>query len=162
MKITAHINLWTSCNGGSAGLFSCKVKWGISPPVQPLKDTEVTEGSEQSVEQGTLSAVMAHIEINLWSRSVVLMLNKPCQETALHILSSTVGADEIPLQCLGRRGFAFLYYIQRQAESHSSMHHLKTLHSFHLQHHHNYYLFNSEAASKYTHKSLLTPCISML
>lgn len=40
------------------------------------------------------------------------MLNKPCQETALHILSSIVGADEAPLQYSGRTGFKFLYYIQ--------------------------------------------------
>lgn len=41
-----------------------------------------------------------------------MMLNKPCQETALHILSSIVGADEAPLQHSGRTGFTFLCYTQ--------------------------------------------------
>lgn len=41
-----------------------------------------------------------------------MMLNKPCQETALHILSSIVGADEVLLQYSEATGFAFVYYSQ--------------------------------------------------
>lgn len=94
------------------------------------------------------------------------MLNKPCQETALHILSSIVGADEAPLQYSGGTGFAFPHYIQThthsRAESHSYVHHLKKLNSFHLPHPINKYHFKSKAEFKYSHESLLAPCISML
>lgn len=52
------------------------------------------------------------------------MLNKPCRETALHILSSIVGADEVPLQHSGKTGYQFLYYkltySQTESPSHTS------------------------------------------
>ena len=41
------------------------------------------------------------MEINLQSSRVVFMPNKPHQEMALHKLSSTVGADDAPLQPSG-------------------------------------------------------------
>lgn len=50
---------------------------------------------------GTLLMVMTHEEINLQSSCTVLMLNKPCQEMALHTLSNTAGAGQAPLQPAG-------------------------------------------------------------
>lgn len=115
---SSHSGSWPDPNRDSAaGLFSREEKWESQPTPAAggrgcFKDTEVTKGVSSLVWAGTLSTVMAHIEINLWSRSVVLMLNKPCQETALHILSSIVGADEAPLQYSGRTGLTFPHYIQ--------------------------------------------------
>lgn len=50
------------------------------------------------------------------------MLNKACRETALHILSCIVGADEGSLQYLERTGFRVLQYIkQTETTFHASL-----------------------------------------
>lgn len=82
---SSHSSLWTGRNHDNVGLFSCKEKWESYPPIK-LQTVALlrNKGSEQSFERGP-SMVMAHIEINLCSSSVVLMLNKPCQKSFAYI-----------------------------------------------------------------------------
>lgn len=85
------------------------------------------------------------------------MPNKACRETALHILSCIVGADEGSLQYLERTGFRVLQYI-KQTQKLLSMHHLKGKKNM-LQ---RQLIIDSISTVKRTHKSLLAPRISML
>lgn len=99
-----------------------KKRWESYPPSTQLVNKPPLSNLKSQREwavswMGTLSMVMIHSEINLQSSCVVLMLNKPCQEMALHTFSS----------CGSRWGtgvaitFSFCYYIPLLFASHEKL-----------------------------------------